>query len=156
MEPVTVGSNSTREGSTTNSTAAAAAAAPATVYFRGRYITEALIADLKSKHGLGDATDVVIGGCSAGGLHVIAHIDAVAALLPSTARAVGYADSGFIMACVNTAACMDVFQFQTTPQGMLIDVDTLRATRRSMLLMSDPHFLGSDGIGEPLVLLFPP
>ena len=134
-------------------------------YFRGRYISEALIVDLyvvsvcacaykyvrvrlalhmravapisssssnsmlyetspmdfsnnrQTNHGLGEATDVVIGGCSAGGLHVIAHIDAVAALLPPTARVVGYSDSGFPMVCTDPSACMDRDQFLTAESG---------------------------------------
>lgn len=67
------------------------------LYFRGRYITEALIGDLHSHHGLGVATDVVIGGCSAGGAHVVAHLDGVRALLPTSALVVGFTDSGFVL-----------------------------------------------------------
>ncbi len=38
------------------------------------------------RRGLDSATEVVVGGCSAGGLAVILNIDAVAELLPPTAR----------------------------------------------------------------------
>jgi hypothetical protein len=44
---------------------------PSAVYFRGRYITEALIADLSSRFGLGNATDIVFSGCSAGAIHML-------------------------------------------------------------------------------------
>lgn len=47
--------------------------------------------------GLVLATDVVVGGCSAGGMHVFDHIDAVRGLLPASARVAGYADSGFAL-----------------------------------------------------------
>lgn len=67
------------------------------LFFRGRYITEALVSDLSTRHGLGNATDVVVSGCSAGAIRVFAHLDAVVALLPSTAKVVGFPDSGFYM-----------------------------------------------------------
>ena len=66
-----------------------------TLHFRGRQITEALIADLRARHGLGAATDVVIGGCSAGGAHVVTHLDRVRSLLPAGAKVAGFSDSGF-------------------------------------------------------------
>ena len=66
-----------------------------TLYFRGRQITEALIADLRARHGLGAATDVVVGGCSAGGAHVVTHLDRVRSLLPAEAKVAGFSDSGF-------------------------------------------------------------
>ena len=76
--------------------ASANASAPP-LYFRGRHISEALLADLAAKHSLGAATDVVIAGCSAGGIRTYAHIDALKALLPKAARVVGFADSGFYL-----------------------------------------------------------
>jgi len=66
-----------------------------TLAFRGRYITESLVADLNSRHGLRAATDVVVGGCSAGGFHVHAHLEYVRSLLPAAAHVVGYSDSGW-------------------------------------------------------------
>jgi hypothetical protein len=71
------------------------------LYFRGRFISEALIQDLATRHGLGDATSVVMSGCSAGAIRIFAHIDQLAALLrgvaPSLRRVVGFPDSGFYM-----------------------------------------------------------
>ena len=66
------------------------------LYFRGKYITEAVFEDL-AKFGLSTATDVVISGCSAGAIHVFAHLDALRALVHTTAKVVGLADSGFYM-----------------------------------------------------------
>lgn len=63
------------------------------LYFWGRWIVQAVVADLK----LAQATDVVIGGCSAGGIHVLAHLDAMRDMLPSKVRVSGFADSGFFM-----------------------------------------------------------
>jgi hypothetical protein len=85
------------------------------LHFRGRYITQALVADLHSHHGLGAATDIVIGGCSAGGAHVVAHLDRVRALLPSSARVVGYVDSGFVMDSPRRRA--GPFRFLVSPTG---------------------------------------
>ncbi|CAE8675217.1 unnamed protein product [Polarella glacialis] len=68
-----------------------------TIFFRGAFITEALFADLSANSGLGDATDVVLSGCSAGAIRVFAHLDALRALLPAKARVVGLPDSGFYL-----------------------------------------------------------
>mmetsp|Transcript_14297 Transcript_14297/g.33918 ORF Transcript_14297/g.33918 Transcript_14297/m.33918 type:complete len:383 (+) Transcript_14297:67-1215(+) len=66
------------------------------LFYRGKYITEALFKDLAPK--LTAATDIVVSGCSAGAMRIYAHLDAMRTMLPSTARVVGYADSGFFMA----------------------------------------------------------
>ena len=52
------------------------------------YITEAFFSDL-NRFGFANASDVVIGGCSAGAIRVYAHLDALKALAPSNARVVG-------------------------------------------------------------------
>jgi len=67
------------------------------LHFRGRWILEALLADLKTRQALYAATDIVIGGCSAGGIHVLAHLDTIRAHLPPSARVVGFVDSGFYL-----------------------------------------------------------
>ena len=66
------------------------------LFYRGRYITEAFFSDL-SRFGFANASDVVIGGCSAGAIRVYAHLDALRALAPSNARVAGLADSGYYM-----------------------------------------------------------
>ena len=85
------------------------------LYYRGRSITEALVADLRAQHGLEHATDIVLGGCSAGGAHVMAHIDRVRSLLPATARVTGYSDSGLPMGDFQPMASR--YRFLTTPAG---------------------------------------
>ena len=65
------------------------------VFFRGRYITEAIFTDLAPK--LATATDVVLSGCSAGAIRIYAHLDSLRAMVPSAAKVVGLADSGFFM-----------------------------------------------------------
>ena len=73
------------------------ATAGAPLYFRGRWITEAVVADLRAHHALEDAREIVVAGCSAGAIRVFAHLDALRQMLPPTARVVGFADSGFYL-----------------------------------------------------------
>ena len=64
------------------------------LFFRGRAILDAVVADLD----LAGATDVILGGCSAGGIATFLHLDAVAASLRAIAPAAavaGFADSGY-------------------------------------------------------------
>ena len=76
------------------------------LHFRGRRIREAMLASLLADHKLGAATDVVIGGCSAGGLATYLHADhwcdalAKATADPVTgdsAACVAMPDSGFFL-----------------------------------------------------------
>lgn len=68
------------------------------VYFRGRLINEAFIREMVRRRNLKEATDVVVSGCSAGGVAVYLHIDKWAdALKGSKARVRGLADSGFFV-----------------------------------------------------------
>eukprot|EP00928_Gymnodinium_smaydae_P020121 TRINITY_DN17775_c0_g2_i1.p1 TRINITY_DN17775_c0_g2~~TRINITY_DN17775_c0_g2_i1.p1 ORF type:complete len:401 (-),score=46.01 TRINITY_DN17775_c0_g2_i1:333-1535(-) len=66
-----------------------------TIYYRGRYILNAAFDYLKKHVGLNNATDVVLSGCSAGAIHVFAHLDAMREMLPVSATVVGFPDSGF-------------------------------------------------------------
>jgi hypothetical protein len=66
------------------------------IFYYGRSIRDAVFQDLR-KFGLGGATDVVVGGCSAGGLAVILNLDAIRGMLPSSARVRGLADAGFFL-----------------------------------------------------------
>ena len=89
------------------------------IHMQGRAITHALFADLHAKHSLGEATDVVVSGCSAGAIHVYAHIDQIKLLLPPTARVVGFPDSGFYMD-------LDIF---TPLKGFVVQDDGGNASR---------------------------
>mmetsp|Transcript_16961 Transcript_16961/g.47349 ORF Transcript_16961/g.47349 Transcript_16961/m.47349 type:complete len:464 (+) Transcript_16961:322-1713(+) len=66
------------------------------VYFRGKFILDEVMADLIQTKHLGFATDVVIAGCSAGGLAVYLHADMMAEAISAKARALGRADAGDI------------------------------------------------------------
>jgi hypothetical protein len=70
------------------------------LYFKGAHVLKATVADVAAKHGLVDATDVIIGGCSAGGIATYAHLDQFASLVHSsgsTSRIGGFADSGYYL-----------------------------------------------------------
>jgi len=66
------------------------------LYFRGLKIREAVIASLKANYSFDSATDLVIGGCSAGGLAAYLHVDWYAQQAPK-AKARGMIDSGFFL-----------------------------------------------------------
>ena len=66
------------------------------VYYRGRAILDAVIADAKARHGLGAASQVVLSGGSAGGTATVVNCDHVASLLPSASTRC-IADAGFFL-----------------------------------------------------------
>lgn len=69
-----------------------------TLHWRGKRIREAVYAELITNHGLKSATDVVISGCSAGGLATFLHTDQWCDALSGDAngvKCVGMPDSGF-------------------------------------------------------------
>eukprot|EP00698_Gefionella_okellyi_P001026 TRINITY_DN1088_c0_g1_i2.p2 TRINITY_DN1088_c0_g1~~TRINITY_DN1088_c0_g1_i2.p2 ORF type:complete len:292 (+),score=47.45 TRINITY_DN1088_c0_g1_i2:346-1221(+) len=67
------------------------------LYYRGYRILNAIITDLLQNQHMDNATDVLVGGDSAGGLATWIHTDLWAERLPATARVVGVPDSGFFM-----------------------------------------------------------
>eukprot|EP01051_Picozoa_sp_SAG22_P001103 SAG22_NODE_39_length_26283_cov_18.486653_2_plen_404_part_00 len=66
-----------------------------TLHWRGMRIREAIVADLMTK-GLKDATDLMVSGCSAGGLATYLHTDQWCDALPN-AKCAGLPDSGFFL-----------------------------------------------------------
>lgn len=71
------------------------------LYFRGKRVREAAYASLMASANLGAATDVVVSGCSAGGLATFLHTDQWCDRLAVDAKAldkcVGMPDSGFFL-----------------------------------------------------------
>lgn len=65
-------------------------------HFRGRAIVEAVLAELATQ-GLGDPTEFLLIGSSAGGVGVINHADDLRARLPSSTRMLVASDAGFII-----------------------------------------------------------
>ena len=66
------------------------------IWYRGADSRDAILADMRSLLGVSAATDVLVGGCSAGGLTVYLNIDAMAAAL-APAKVQGVADAGFFL-----------------------------------------------------------
>ena len=83
-----------------------------TIYYRGRAILDAEIKSLLNDRGMNQATDVVVSGCSAGGLATFLHCDkwsnsitnATVSTINQTAKVVCMPESGF-------------FVDQTLPEG---------------------------------------
>jgi len=67
------------------------------LYFRGFLNLQAYHRSLQTLHGLGLSTEVVISGCSAGGLATYLHVDWWAEQLPKGAKVRGLPDSGFFL-----------------------------------------------------------
>mmetsp|Transcript_29258 Transcript_29258/g.82555 ORF Transcript_29258/g.82555 Transcript_29258/m.82555 type:complete len:501 (+) Transcript_29258:326-1828(+) len=78
------------------------------VYLQGHFILESVMADLLEQKYLGHAEEVVIGGCSAGGLAVMLHADKIAGMIRKKAEDLSrwevdsikiraWADSGFFV-----------------------------------------------------------
>jgi len=67
------------------------------LFFRGRRILQAMRDDLFNTKDLKSATDVVISGCSAGGLATFLHLDWWRDVLPTSTHVVGMPDSGFFL-----------------------------------------------------------
>ena len=65
--------------------------------FRGKRIRQALIASLRAGAGFGAATDVVVGGCSAGGAATYFHADWYTAQAPAGATVRAMPDSGWFV-----------------------------------------------------------
>jgi hypothetical protein len=56
------------------------------LYFRGRYILDAVFDSMLGAAGLSDASELILKGGSAGGLAVYLHIDHVRELMPETVQ----------------------------------------------------------------------
>jgi len=67
-----------------------------TLYFQGLKIRQGVIASLQASYGFSKATDIVVGGCSAGGLAAYLHVDWWASQAPN-AKTRGLPDSGFFL-----------------------------------------------------------
>jgi len=67
------------------------------LHFKGYRNLLAYWISLHNDQGLDRASDVVIGGCSAGGLATYLHVDWWASIMPRQAKVVGVPDSGFFL-----------------------------------------------------------
>eukprot|EP00667_Euglena_gracilis_P011621 EG_transcript_11872 len=63
--------------------------------FNGRYIFESVVAELKARHGLDQASSVLLTGISAGGFGVLYNLDYLASQLSPSVDVSGVANAGF-------------------------------------------------------------
>ena len=87
-------------GSFSGSNATSTVVSNTTLWFRGKHVLKAMMSDLVGNRGLAAGTDVVVSGCSAGGLATFLHIDHWAAGLSTEApkaKVRGMPDSGFFL-----------------------------------------------------------
>jgi hypothetical protein len=84
--------------------------------FQGHAIIEGVIEDLKQKHGLGQATEVLFAGASAGGVGVFVNTTEVAALLPPSARFLANPEAGYGINVNSYASTNPPTYVSTSPQ----------------------------------------
>lgn len=102
------------------------------LYFAGKHILDATLHHLSSAHDLFGATDVILGGCSAGAIATFNHLDYVAnqlkvALAPQ-ARVTGFPDSGFYLD-LDYFEQMKVFPFRQQNISSVLSQECLQKYR---------------------------
>lgn len=70
---------------------------PGSMWLRGRAVFDAMISYLQLNLGMGNATEVILSGGSAGGLAVFYNLDHLSTLLPEGVRLTGFPDAGFFL-----------------------------------------------------------
>jgi len=79
-----------------------------TIYFRGRRILKEVFEDLLTQRDLKSATEVLLTGCSAGGLSTFLHADLIHSWLPPNVKYGAVPDAGFFL---NASTYADVTQY---------------------------------------------
>jgi len=67
------------------------------LYFRGRRLLDAIISDLLRNAAMDNALEVIVTGCSAGGVATYIHLDHVRAAIPQNIPVHGLADAGYLL-----------------------------------------------------------
>merc|ERR1712166_141361 len=97
-----------------------------TLHWRGMHVREAIAADLFTNRGLAKATDLVVSGCSAGGLATYLHTDQWCDALHTKnpqAKCVGLPDSGFFLDFQDPTATCSPESLVTPLLGRTVDGD---------------------------------
>ena len=76
------------------------------MWMRGRNNFDGMISYLQTTLGMGNATEVILSGGSAGGLGVFYNLDHLATLLPSSVRLTGFPDAGVYTENVRCWLCL--------------------------------------------------
>mmetsp|Transcript_8619 Transcript_8619/g.26759 ORF Transcript_8619/g.26759 Transcript_8619/m.26759 type:complete len:449 (-) Transcript_8619:23-1369(-) len=112
-----------------------------TVYFRGHRILQRIFEVLMDDYGLDSATDVLLTGCSAGGLAVYLHCDEVAEMLHASERQLNYRcapGSGFFLEHSN-AAHQPVYPDQMQQVYQMQNLSALTVNRRCVQSFLTSH-----------------
>lgn len=67
------------------------------LWFRGRYIREAVVDFLRTRHGMQEATDVILSGCSSGAITTLFSMNVWRGLMHWVPRVLAFADSGYYL-----------------------------------------------------------
>lgn len=137
----------------------AAPSAASGLHFRGRYILDAVIADLVRREGLGRAAALLLTGDSSGGLATALSIDRIASMLPGVPDVRALVDAGFFLdrprnggdrasletimalAAVNVSGCGGGWECASLPHALPSIASPLFLTQS----LYDYAQLGSDG-----------
>jgi len=127
----------------------------ATLYFRGKRLREAMYTSLLKEHGLGQATDVVVSGCSAGGLATYLHTDqwcdTLAADAPALAKCVGLPDSGFFLDYQSAAVAPQPTPMVEAPVTRARRLSTVPGNYHAGLRWAFETFNASGGVNQDCV-----
>ena len=77
------------------------------LYFRGFPILQAALQSLLDK-GMKNADEVILTGCSAGGLGTYVHADYVASIVPQSAKFRAMADAGYVIPTVHLLVALEI------------------------------------------------
>jgi len=105
------------------------------LFFRGSRNLRAYFNSLMKDHNLGGATDIVVGGCSAGGIAVYLSLDWWASVLPKSAKVVGLPDSGF---CVDYNAPSGNPHFGSDMRGLFDFINSTSGVNQDCIAAHAP------------------
>ncbi|CAA6672078.1 unnamed protein product [Spirodela intermedia] len=124
------------------------------LHFRGARIFEAVTKHLLAR-GMKRAKNVLLSGCSAGGLTAILNCDRFRALLPSRARVKCLSDGGFFINANDVTGAQHIgsyFDSITKTHGSLGALPTSCTSKRRSRMCFFPQYV-AQGINTPLFIL---
>jgi hypothetical protein len=127
------------------------------LYFRGRYIVEELFSTLMNQFNMSNADQIIITGCSAGGMAVYLHLDWIRDRIPRHIRVVGAPDSGFFMDIPNYRGdylLTPVYQATyALHNATFVDEDCLETVDPTLYYQCAGAYYGSQYVDTPLFVM---
>jgi len=127
------------------------------LFFRGRYIVEDSIKTLMEQFNLSNADQIIISGCSSGGMSVYLHLDWIREQIPSHIPVVGTADSGYFLdvpnykgQCVYHQIYENCFEMQN---ATFVDSDCLAAMSPENQYKCSAAVYGAPFVQTPLFVM---